>query len=513
MPAITVPSPQSVYNGNYASVPASTLKPPVEGNRTIPVIINWLSAGVSPGYTIYFNARLQQTLAINQIAALHIDNSHNHSSMHVAFIDTQFEVIVGPNQVGFYPIITNSLEFYAWVDLVPQAQDQTIIQVLNFLPPPILFGAQPGGSGVGTVTEVDTAAPLTGGPITAQGTVALQTPLAINYGGTGATSGNGAFDALSGSSGTLTGTLTRTSAGIWEITSAGSGTITGVTAGNGMQGGGTSGTVSLGINPPVSISNGGTGSTTAAGALTALGAAPTASPALTGSPTVPNVTPASTSNTVAANTAFVHAAIANDIPLPLSTAQGGTGAVTPAAALTNLGAAPIASPTFTGTPQAPNPALTPSLGTQQLATTEFVRTGVTDGSNPVAGQVGEVLSASSGTPVSITTDNVWQSVFTMALTPGDWDVHAMGFLVTPGTSATNFGFSLNITGETLGANVTFTANIVSGTTISINNVSLPTPMRRVNISSATTVILAAICNNPGQTKAVDSMAIYARRMR
>jgi hypothetical protein len=501
MPAITVPSPQSVYNGNYASVPASTLKPPVEGNRTIPVVINWLSAGVSPGYTIYFNARLQQTLAINQIAALHIDNSHNHSSMHVAFIDTQFEVIVGPNQVGFYPIITNSLEFYAWVDLVPQAQDQTIIQVLNFLPPPILFGAQPGGSGVGTVTEVDTAAPLTGGPITAQGTVALQTPLAINYGGTGATSGNGAFDALSGSSGTLTGTLTRTSAGIWEITSAGSGTITGVTAGNGMQGGGTSGTVSLGINPPVSISNGGTGSTTAAGALTALGAAPTASPALTGSPTVPNVTPASTSNTVAANTAFVHSAIANDIPLPLSTGQGGTGATTPAAALTNLGAAPIASPTFTGTVTIPASA---AIAQPHIA-------GVTDGSNAAAGQVGEYHSVliPVGSAIGISS-SAWSEVAALLLQPGDWDVDGVvGFAGTPtGISQLAAAVATAVSPPAVGTSDDSSLQYIQTTGPGY----VATGTARISITSATTVYLSALAGYTGGS-AVAFGQLRARRVR
>lgn len=50
---------------------------------------------------------------------------------------------------------------------------------------------------------------------------------------------------------------------------------------------------------------------------------------------------------------------------------GGTGATTAAAARTNLGAAPIASPAFTGTPTAP----TPSAGdnSTKLATTAFVK--------------------------------------------------------------------------------------------------------------------------------------------
>ena len=53
-------------------------------------------------------------------------------------------------------------------------------------------------------------------------------------------------------------------------------------------------------------------------------------------------------------------------------ANGGTGATSASAALTNLGAAAIASPTFTGTPAAPTAAT--GTNTTQLATTAFVNT-------------------------------------------------------------------------------------------------------------------------------------------
>lgn len=59
---------------------------------------------------------------------------------------------------------------------------------------------------------------------------------------------------------------------------------------------------------------------------------------------------------------------------PLSIAQGGTGAATAGAALTALGAAALASPTFTGVPAAPTAA--PGTNTTQLATTAFVAAGL-----------------------------------------------------------------------------------------------------------------------------------------
>ena len=57
-------------------------------------------------------------------------------------------------------------------------------------------------------------------------------------------------------------------------------------------------------------------------------------------------------------------------------ANGGTGATTAAAALTSLGAAPIASPAFTGTPTAITQA--PSDDSNALATTAFVKNAATE---------------------------------------------------------------------------------------------------------------------------------------
>jgi hypothetical protein len=60
-----------------------------------------------------------------------------------------------------------------------------------------------------------------------------------------------------------------------------------------------------------------------------------------------------------------------NLTTPVAVANGGTGAATAPLALTSLGAAPIASPTFTGTPAAPTPAAADSSTT--LATTAFVK--------------------------------------------------------------------------------------------------------------------------------------------
>ncbi|HUO06589.1 MAG TPA: hypothetical protein VMU16_15450 [Candidatus Binataceae bacterium] len=58
-----------------------------------------------------------------------------------------------------------------------------------------------------------------------------------------------------------------------SVSTTGGGTITGVTPGTGISGGGMSGNVTVSLTTPVSIANGGTNSTSAAGALASLGGA------------------------------------------------------------------------------------------------------------------------------------------------------------------------------------------------------------------------------------------------
>ena len=92
--------------------------------------------------------------------------------------------------------------------------------------------------------------------------------------------------------------------------------------------------------------------------------------------------------------------------LPLSVANGGTGAASAGAALTALGAAPLASPALTGTPTAPTP--TGGDSTTKLATTAFVGAAVAvTGMAKLAGTAaaGYTLVNSTGTIISWTAPN------------------------------------------------------------------------------------------------------------
>jgi len=136
------------------------------------------------------------------------------------------------------------------------------------------------------------------------------------------------------------------------------------------------------LTVPVTVANGGTGATTAAGALTSLGAAPLNNPIFTGDPQAP--TPATADNdTSVATTAFVkaqgYAPLANPVftgdpqaPTP-ATADNDTSIAT-TAFVKAQGYAPLASPTFTGDPKAPTP--TAGDNDTSIATTAFVTAAV-----------------------------------------------------------------------------------------------------------------------------------------
>lgn len=126
------------------------------------------------------------------------------------------------------------------------------------------------------------------------------------------------------------------------------------------------------VTGTVAIANGGTGATTAGAALTNLGAAPLASPTFTGTPSGPTAA-VDTNTTQFATTAFVLAQASGVNPVMNGTVAIGTSTrfaradhVHP----TDTSRAPLASPTFTGTPAAPTAAV--DTNTTQLATTAFV---------------------------------------------------------------------------------------------------------------------------------------------
>jgi len=109
--------------------------------------------------------------------------------------------------------------------------------------------------------------------------------------------------------------------------------------------------------------------------ITGAGGAPIASPALTGTPSAPTAV-AGTNTTQLATTQFVTGAITTLQTNSVTSFNGRMGAVTLSLTdVTNAGGAPLASPAFSGLPNAPTAA--PGTSTSQLATTAFVQAAVT----------------------------------------------------------------------------------------------------------------------------------------
>jgi len=121
----------------------------------------------------------------------------------------------------------------------------------------------------------------------------------------------------------------------------------------------------------VTTFNGRSGAVTLAAAdLSGAGGALLASPAFSGTPTGPTAPPA-TSTTQLATTAFVTGALATQAANSVTSFNGRQGIVTLTTAdVTGAGGAPIASPTFTGTPSVPT--ATAGTSTTQAASTAFV---------------------------------------------------------------------------------------------------------------------------------------------
>src|SRR5215831_12150392 len=146
----------------------------------------------------------------------------------------------------------------------------------------------------------------------------------------------------------------------------------------------------VGVVVPISIVNGGTGATSAAAALTNLGAVPLAGGSMTGllrfsgNPTdILGATPKQ----------YV------DAYFPVAIANGGTGANNATQALLNLGAVGVNSPQFTGIPTAPTAPTSDASTT--LATTAFVHNvlGGTSIVNNVSGGNGITVSPNIGNVV------------------------------------------------------------------------------------------------------------------
>lgn len=286
--------------------------------------------------------------------------------------------------------------------------------------------------GSGTVTSVavsggTTGLTTSGGPITSSGTITLTGTLSIANGGTGQTTANAAFNALApsqtGNSGkVLTTDGTNTS---WTAV-GGSGTVT-----------------SVGLSLPSIFTV--TGSpVTAAGTLTGTLASQTANyvfaapNGVAGAPTFRAIVAADIP-TLNQNTTGTAANVTGTVAI----ANGGTGATTASAALTNLGAYPSSNPS----------GYTSNTGTVTSVAVSGGTTGLTTSGGPVTGSgtitlAGTLALANGGT--GQTTASASFDALSPSTTKGDIIVR---------TSTTNTRLPVGTDGYVLMADSTQTSGI------------------------------------------------------
>lgn len=141
-----------------------------------------------------------------------------------------------------------------------------------------------------------------------------------------------------------------------------------------------------------------------------------------------------------------------------------------------------------------------------------VKTGVTDGSDASAGQIGEAVSSmmSFGNAQGLST-GVAFNLFTLSLTAGDWDVEAnVNFSMTSATS-TDRSCGINTTSQTIPSDGTGVSSAVQTTTATVVD-GLTIPRKRVSLAATSNVYVVA-----KSTFAAGSVAVYggvtARRVR
>ena len=176
-------------------------------------------------------------------------------------------------------------------------------------------------------------------------------------------------------------------------------------------------------NAGVTLFNGRSGAITlTTGDVTGAGGAPANNAALTGTPTAPTATPGDTSSRIATD-AFVAAAIAGQT---VTSFNGRQGAVALSLSdVMSVGGAPVASPTFTGSPVVPTAA--PGTATGQAASTAFV-------TNAVSGAVVGVASFNTRTGAVVLTPTDLASVGGAPLHPQPSRDRPMRRPLRPGTT-------------------------------------------------------------------------------
>jgi hypothetical protein len=254
-----------------------------------------------------------------------------------------------------------------------------------------------------------------------------------------------------------------------------------------------------GVTGTLAVNHGGTGASAAGG------------------PALDNISGFASTGFIKRTGAGAYSFIADPLPI----ANGGTGQTSAGAALTALGGAPLASPTFTGT--VTTPALTVSSGgvgvtggltmaTGAITPVSTVGiTGTPTNNNASAGAIGEyITNSTAGTSLSTATT---ANATSASLTAGDWDVSCTPTFAPAGSTVPSIlAAGVTTTSATLpGSNVGGYVQLASSFPAGAAQVVV-TPTVRISLSSTTTTYCVVQSTFTVSTMTVNGF-IRARRVR
>lgn len=124
----------STFNDSPYSIGASLSQP--DKCMAVPFYITWTNVTTTrPGYRFQLP---DQPNMIRRIAGFYVDNTRCSEGIYIICPDTGFRIVVSPYKRGWYPAITQAVDFYIGI-LNPagaNAADNTTVMALNFLVPP-----------------------------------------------------------------------------------------------------------------------------------------------------------------------------------------------------------------------------------------------------------------------------------------------------------------------------------------------------------------------------------------
>jgi hypothetical protein len=114
MPAPLIPPLPVPFNGSINALSVAKSAGPREGNKSIPININWgFDAGQN--YSVSVSLQSQQIVTISEIKTLYVNNVSNLFDVSIFFQDTQQYINVPAGSQGYYPVVTGLLQFTAFL--------------------------------------------------------------------------------------------------------------------------------------------------------------------------------------------------------------------------------------------------------------------------------------------------------------------------------------------------------------------------------------------------------------